>query len=174
LASCWHRVGKNLGLGILRVTESVYEGHFDVPKTERSERSVPLAAMAVEILAARMRAGADPKALVFRTMAGGPLDRHNLTNRQLKPICKKLGLLVSGGTGCAMPTRRSWTRSEHLWVRCRHFRATPRRRSPAKSTCTRSRRMLGRRWRKSRHCLIDPNSDCLGKRKSANSMTGLK
>jgi integrase len=94
LALRWQNV--DLGLGILRVTESVYDGHFDVPKTERSERSVPLAPMAVEILAARMPAGADPKALVFKTMAGGPLDRHNLTNRQLKPICKKLGLVGVG------------------------------------------------------------------------------
>ena len=36
-----------------RVTETVYAGHFDVPKTQRSQRSVPLSAKAIQILAAR-------------------------------------------------------------------------------------------------------------------------
>jgi len=29
--------------------------------------------------------------LVFATSTGTPFDRHNLTNKQLKPTCKKLG-----------------------------------------------------------------------------------
>jgi integrase len=76
----------------LRVTQSVYDGHFDEPKSQRSKRSIPLGAKSIEILAARKPAGVNPDALVFGTDTGTPLDRHNLVNRQLKPTCKKLGL----------------------------------------------------------------------------------
>jgi len=77
----------------LRVTHSVYDGHFDVPKTPRSQRSVPLGPKAVEILTARKPAVSNPEALVFPNREGGAFDRHNLTNRQLKSTCKKLGLV---------------------------------------------------------------------------------
>ena len=76
----------------LRVTQSVYEGHFDEPKSQRSKRSVPLGAKSIEILSALKPAGVNPEALVFSTGTGTPFDRHNLVNRQLKPTCKKLGL----------------------------------------------------------------------------------
>jgi integrase len=76
----------------LRVTQSVYEGHFDEPKSQRSKRSVPLGAKSIEILSALKPAGVNPDALVFSTDTGTPLDRHNLVNRQLKPTCRKLGL----------------------------------------------------------------------------------
>jgi len=72
------------------VTETVYAGHFDVPKTQRSQRSVPLSAKAIQILAARKPAVMNPEALVFATSNGTPFDRHNLTNKHLKPTCKKL------------------------------------------------------------------------------------
>jgi integrase len=76
----------------LRVTQSVYEGHFDEPKSKRSKRSIPLGAKSIEILAARKPAGVNPDALVFSTDKGTPFDRHNLANRQVKPTCKKIGL----------------------------------------------------------------------------------
>jgi integrase len=76
----------------LRVAQSVYEGHFDEPKSKRSKRSVPLGAKSIEILAARKPAGVNPDALVFSTDKGTPFDRRNLVNRQLKPTCKKIGL----------------------------------------------------------------------------------
>jgi integrase len=75
------------------VTETVYDGHFDVPKTERSQRTVPLAAKAIQILAASKPAVVNPEALVLATSTGTPFDRHNLTNKQLKPTCKQLGLV---------------------------------------------------------------------------------
>ncbi|MFY9561303.1 MAG: tyrosine-type recombinase/integrase [Terriglobales bacterium] len=91
LALRWQNV--DLEQGTLRVTQTVYDGHFDVPKTQRSQRSVPLAAKAVQILAARKPAAMNPEALVFATSTGAPFDRHNLTNRQLKSTCKKLNLV---------------------------------------------------------------------------------
>ena len=90
LALRWQDV--DLEQGVLRVTQSVYEGHFDDPKSQRSKRSVPLGAKSIEILSARRPAGVNPDALVFSTDAGTPFDRHNLVNRQLKPTCKRLGL----------------------------------------------------------------------------------
>jgi integrase len=82
---------------ILRVTQNVYYGHYDEPKSQRSGRSVPLgAAMSVEVLSALKPAGMNPEALVFSTDKGTPFDRHNLVNRLLKPTCKKLGLTGVG------------------------------------------------------------------------------
>ena len=80
----------------LRVTQSVYEGHFDEPKSQRSKRSLPLGAKSIEILAARKPAGVNPDALVFSTDTGTPFDRRNLLNRQLKPTCQKIGLTGVG------------------------------------------------------------------------------
>ena len=90
LAVRWRNV--DLEHGTLRVTESVYAGHFDVPKTQRSQPTVPLAAKAIQILAARKPAVMNPEALVFATRTGTPFGRHNLTNKQLKPTCKKSGV----------------------------------------------------------------------------------
>jgi integrase len=90
LALRWRNV--DLEHGTLRVTETVYDGHFDVPKTQRSQRSLPLCAMAIRILTARKPAVTNPEALVFAAREGGPFDRHNLSRRQLKATCKKLGV----------------------------------------------------------------------------------
>jgi len=91
LALRWRNI--DLVRGELRVTQTVYDGHFDVPKTQRSQRSVPLGPKAVEILTARKPSVTNPEALVFATREGSAFDRHNLTNRQLKSTCKKLGLV---------------------------------------------------------------------------------
>ena len=91
LALRWRDV--DLEQKVLRVTQTVYEGHFDEPKTQRSKRSVPLGAKSIEILSARKPRGVDPEALVFATRTGTPFERHNLVNKQLKPTLKKLGLV---------------------------------------------------------------------------------
>lgn len=90
LALRWKNV--DLEHGVLRVAQSVYDGHFDEPKSQRSRRSVPLGAKSIEVLSARKRTGGNPDDLVFSTGTGTPFDRHNLVNKQLKPTCKKLGL----------------------------------------------------------------------------------
>jgi integrase len=91
LALRWQDV--DLSAGLLRVSRTLYEGHFDEPKSQRSRRSIPLGAKSIEILSARKCAGTNPEGLVFGTSAGTPFDRHNLLNRQLKPTCKKLGFV---------------------------------------------------------------------------------
>ena len=91
LALRWRNA--DLESGTLRVVETVYDGHFDVPKTQRSQRSLPLAAEAIQILAARKPVGVNPEALVFATRTGTPFNRHNLSNQQLKPTCKRINLV---------------------------------------------------------------------------------
>jgi integrase len=77
---------------MLRVTETVYEGHFDKPKTKRSVRAIPLCREAVSILSSLRQDAYEPEQLVFATCSGRPLCRRNLLQRQLRPTCKELGL----------------------------------------------------------------------------------
>jgi integrase len=88
LALRWQDV--DLSAGLLRVSRTLYEGHFDEPKTRSSNRTVPLSAKGVEILSNMRPKVVDPDALVFRTKKGTPLCRRNLTNRQLVPVCEEL------------------------------------------------------------------------------------
>jgi integrase len=88
LALRWRDIDLNGGL--LRVCRTVYEGHFDEPKTRSSNRTVPLSVKGVEILSCMRPKVADPDELVFGTQKGTPLCRRNLTNRQLVPVCDEL------------------------------------------------------------------------------------
>jgi integrase len=88
LALRWQDV--DLSAGLLRVSRTLYEGHFDEPKTRSSNRTVPLSAKGVEILSGLRPQAVDLDALVFRTKKGTPLSRRNLTNRQLVPVCEEL------------------------------------------------------------------------------------
>ncbi|MGC1107014.1 MAG: tyrosine-type recombinase/integrase [Candidatus Acidiferrales bacterium] len=90
LALRWKAV--DLTAGTLRVIETVYDGHFDTPKTDRSARLIPLGPEAVALLKRLRQDQVNPNSLVFTTGAGGPLNRHNLLRRYLKPACKKLEL----------------------------------------------------------------------------------
>jgi integrase len=78
---------------MLRVCETVYEGHFDKPKTKRSVRTIPIGKETAEILSSVCPPLAEPTALVFATREGLPLDRRNLLRKHVKPAAKKLGLL---------------------------------------------------------------------------------
>ena len=90
LALRWQDV--DLQKGFVTVRQTVYEGHFDEPKSRRSKRSVPLGRQGTEVLTRLRPTGADPAALVFSARNGSPLSRRNLLNRQLKPVCRELGL----------------------------------------------------------------------------------
>jgi integrase len=90
LALRWKSVSLNDRM--LRVTETVYEGHFDKPKTKRSVRAIPLCQEAVSILSVLQPDVCESEQLVFATHSGRPLCRRNLLQRQLRPTCKELGL----------------------------------------------------------------------------------
>jgi integrase len=88
LALRWQDV--DLQAGLLRVCRTLYEGHFDEPKTRSSVRTVPLSAKGVEILTNVRPRAFNLDALVFCTKKGTPLSRRNLRNRQLDPLCEEL------------------------------------------------------------------------------------
>jgi integrase len=90
LALRWGNV--DLNARMLRVCETVYDGHFDQPKTKRSARTIPIGTETAEIFAAIRPAIVDARALVFATRGGLPLERWNLLRKHLKPAAKKLGL----------------------------------------------------------------------------------
>ena len=77
---------------VLGVNETVYDGHFDTPKTRRSARSIPLGPEAAAILERLRPQQANSDALVFHTRTGQPLDRRNLLRRHLRPACVRLRL----------------------------------------------------------------------------------
>ena len=91
LALHWRNV--DLQAALLRIEETVYDGHFDEPKSRRGMRLVPLGSLALAFLSSR-QAGAveNREALVFASRKGTPLDRHTLLSRQLKPVASELGL----------------------------------------------------------------------------------
>ncbi len=82
----------DLGAQALRITETVYDGHFDTPKSKRSLRSIPIGPKAISTLSVLRKVADDSDGLVFSTRAGQPLCRRNLLHRQLQPTCEKLGL----------------------------------------------------------------------------------
>lgn len=90
LALRWNNV--DLNARTLRVAATVYDGHFDTPKTERSNRVIPIGDEAATVLEALRRPEAEVVDLVFGTRQGQPLSRHNLLRRQLRPVCNKLGM----------------------------------------------------------------------------------
>jgi integrase len=76
----------------LRVTETVYDGHFDKPKTIRSVRTIPLCPEAVSIFSMMQSDEHDLERLVFASRSGRPLCRRNLLQRHLRSKCRDLGL----------------------------------------------------------------------------------
>lgn len=70
----------------------MYDGHFDTPKTQRSNRAIPIGAETSSVLMALFHDGVKTEDLVFSTQEGQPLSRHNLLRRQLRPVCNRLGL----------------------------------------------------------------------------------
>jgi integrase len=90
LALRWENL--DLTTRTLRVTETVYDGHFDTPKTERSARSIPIGNEASAAFERLRPDHVKPGDLVFATRTGYPLHRHNLLRRHLRPACSRLGL----------------------------------------------------------------------------------
>ncbi|HEV2401615.1 MAG TPA: tyrosine-type recombinase/integrase [Candidatus Sulfotelmatobacter sp.] len=90
LALRWGSI--DLNARMLRVCETVYDGHFDQPKTKRSARTIPIGTETAEIFTAIRPSVVDARALVFATREGLPLERWNLLRKHLKPAARKLGL----------------------------------------------------------------------------------
>jgi integrase len=92
LALRWRAI--DLEIGTLTVRESVFEGQFQLPKTQKALRTIPLGRRAVATLKAHRervtrRAPAD---LVFANRNGDALRESKLLTRVLQPAAKAAGL----------------------------------------------------------------------------------
>lgn len=92
LALRWCRV--DLDRCLIRIRESVYEGHFSTPKTRNRVRDIPIGPVLQQAL--RRHIGSvgipAPEALVFPSRNGTPFRPGNLLRRYLRPACKLAGL----------------------------------------------------------------------------------
>lgn len=92
LALRWRTL--DLSTGTLAVRESVFEGKFQRPKTQRAVRTIPLGPNAVAALTVHknraLRTGADD--LVFGNRDGNPLRESKLLQKVLQPAAKAAGL----------------------------------------------------------------------------------
>jgi len=87
----------NLLSGSVWVRRNVYRGHVqDAPKTKRSERQVPLASFVVAALRRWTELRPEASAWFFPSGAGTPHHDRNLLRREIRPACKKLGILPFG------------------------------------------------------------------------------
>lgn len=103
IAATGLRIGELLALrwsvldlegGALAVRESVFEGQFQTPKTQRALRTIPLGLHAVRALVAHQarvsRRG--PRDLVFGNRDGGPLRESKVLRNVLQPAAVRAGL----------------------------------------------------------------------------------
>ena len=92
LAVRWSAV--DLAAGTLAVQESLYEGKFGPPKTQRAMRTIPLGPRAVKLVTehrARSR-HTESSDLLFGNRKGGPLRESKLLQQVLQPAAKSAGL----------------------------------------------------------------------------------
>ena len=92
LALRWRAV--DLNSGTIRVVESVYEGQFQSPKSEKSIRTVPLGPVTRGLLESHRRRWVrlKPEDLVFPNERGRPYDGGNLLKRVLRPAAEAAGI----------------------------------------------------------------------------------
>jgi integrase len=103
IAATGLRIGELLALrwsaldldnGTLAVRESVFEGRFQLPKTAKALRTIPLGSHAVATLS-RHRDGSsrtEPNDLVFGNRKGEPFRESKLLTRVLQPAAESAGL----------------------------------------------------------------------------------
>jgi integrase len=92
LAVRWGAV--DLAAGTLSVRESLYDGKFGPPKTQRAMRTIPLGPRATKVLtdhrARSLRT--ESSDLVFGNRTGGPLRESKLLQNVLQPAARAAGL----------------------------------------------------------------------------------
>ena len=78
----------------LTVREAVYDGAFDVPKTDAGLRHIPLSDVAVQLVGEwkRRAANVEPDALVFSTRTHKAISPNNVLRREIFPACEALGI----------------------------------------------------------------------------------
>lgn len=76
----------------IRVRESVYEGHFNTPKTRSSIRNLAMGEALEALFLALRPTNAAANALVFANKKGTPLQPENILKRIIHPACERLSL----------------------------------------------------------------------------------
>jgi integrase len=85
----------DLAAGTIRISESVFHGHVQLPKSERSIRAIPIGPRTRALLeehGKRFAAKWNEERLLFPNQLGGPHRESNLLERVLKPAAKAAGL----------------------------------------------------------------------------------
>jgi len=93
LALRWRMV--DLTAGTIRVSESVFHGQIQLPKSERSIRTIPIGPQTRALLEEhrkRFAAKWSEEGLLFPNQVGGPHREVNLLERVLKPAARAAGL----------------------------------------------------------------------------------
>jgi integrase len=93
LALRWR--GVNLTAGTIRISESVFHGQVQLPKSERSIRTIPIGPQTRVLLEEhrkRFAANWSEEGLLFPNQLGGPHRESNLLGRVLRPAAKAAGL----------------------------------------------------------------------------------
>jgi integrase len=98
LAATGLRIGEAIAIkwtdfdgDVLRISRRIYEGKEGSPKSEDSERSLPIPA----VLLSRMRSLGGNE-WVFRSREGTPVNPGNALKRYIRPVTKKLGINIGG------------------------------------------------------------------------------
>lgn len=109
LAETGVRVGELCGLtlddldlerGMLQVRQSACQGKLGDPKTEDSIRVVEMSAQACQHLRGYLQAWRpNERRLLFASKNGTPWNQDMVLKRKLKPLCKKLDIMLPRGNG---------------------------------------------------------------------------
>lgn len=96
------------GCKTLAVRESVFEGKFQAPKTQRAMRTIPLGSHAVRGLVAHQGrvTRSESSDLVFGNCRGGPLRESKVLRNVLQPTAEAAGLGKVTGISSATVTHR--------------------------------------------------------------------
>src|SRR5439155_3983677 len=110
----WKRL--NESDGTLHVTEAVYRGRFDEPKTANGVRTVPLAKPVMALLAQWKQKSrkTGPEDLIFGTRKGRPEHPSNVLRRHIFPACTALKL-----------PRATWLTFRRTFSTWSHHRGVP-------------------------------------------------
>ncbi len=89
-------IWENYQDGVIRVTQAVWEGHVNEPKTRRSKGAIPAIKPLVQRLEMfRLQCGNPKSGPMFKNLAGKPMNLNNLLHREILPAldrceqCKK-------------------------------------------------------------------------------------
>ena len=87
----------NFEVGVLVVTQSVWRGAFQTPKSEGSERVIPMPPQLVQLLTEYSQVCDKNKhGLLWANEAGEPYDADNVRHRVLTPLLEQLGFAPGG------------------------------------------------------------------------------